>query len=205
VNGAVNHSVPTSAQLQGYNTGSWTGYADPALAIHARVTGNFTGTTDELIQWAACKWGFDEDVVRAQAQTESNWYQRGGVAGQGLGDYTRDMSLCPPGTWDGQGCFQSYGLLQAKYIYSQSAWPMIRDDTAFNLDFVYGWRRACFEGHITWLHQAGTPGYPDYAAGDLWGCVGQWFSGGWYDGGAIAYIGTVQKHLADKDWLKPGF
>src|SRR5262249_17787374 len=25
-----------------------------------RVTGNFTGTTDEIIQWGACKWGFDE-------------------------------------------------------------------------------------------------------------------------------------------------
>ena len=24
-----------------------------------RVTGNFTGTTDEIIQWAACKWGFN--------------------------------------------------------------------------------------------------------------------------------------------------
>src|SRR5690606_26694584 len=27
---------------------------------NARVTGNYTGTTDEIIQWAACKWGMNE-------------------------------------------------------------------------------------------------------------------------------------------------
>ena len=32
-----------------------------------RITGNFTGTTDEIIQWAACKWGWSDNVVRAQA------------------------------------------------------------------------------------------------------------------------------------------
>ena len=40
-----------------------------------RVTGNFTGTTDEIIQWVACKWGVDEDAVRAQIIKESYWYQ----------------------------------------------------------------------------------------------------------------------------------
>ena len=45
-----------------------------------RIDGNFTGTTDEIIQWAACKWGFDEDTVRAQAVQESYWRQ------DGLGD-----------------------------------------------------------------------------------------------------------------------
>ena len=38
-----------------------------------RVTGNFTGTTDEILQWAACKWGIDEDLVRAQIARESWW------------------------------------------------------------------------------------------------------------------------------------
>ena len=38
--------------------------ADPGNPFTGRVTGNFTGTTDEIIQWAACKWGIDEDVVR---------------------------------------------------------------------------------------------------------------------------------------------
>src|SRR5262245_64477950 len=36
-----------------------------------RVTGNFTGTTGEIIQWAACKWGFNVNALRAQAAIES--------------------------------------------------------------------------------------------------------------------------------------
>ena len=31
------------------------------------MTGNFVGSTDEIIQWAAWKWGVDEDVIRAVA------------------------------------------------------------------------------------------------------------------------------------------
>ena len=41
----------------------------------SRVDGNFTGTTDEILQWGACKWGFDEDLVRAIAATETWWKQ----------------------------------------------------------------------------------------------------------------------------------
>jgi len=36
------------------------------------VDGQYTGTTDMIFRWAACKWGIDEDVVRAQA-TNEHW------------------------------------------------------------------------------------------------------------------------------------
>jgi soluble lytic murein transglycosylase-like protein len=36
------------------------------------VTGNFRGTTDEIIRWAAWKWGIDEDLLRAVAARESD-------------------------------------------------------------------------------------------------------------------------------------
>ena len=39
-----------------------------------RVTGDFSGTTDEILQWTACKWGIDLDIVRAQAAKESYWH-----------------------------------------------------------------------------------------------------------------------------------
>ena len=70
-NHPANHRVPTADELSFFNLASW-GYADH---YHRRVTGAFTGTTDEIIQWAACKWGLDEDTVRAQAVKESNWAQ----------------------------------------------------------------------------------------------------------------------------------
>ena len=40
-----------------------------------RITGNFTGTTDEIFQWAACKWGISDNMIRAQAVQESHWHQ----------------------------------------------------------------------------------------------------------------------------------
>jgi hypothetical protein len=36
----------------------------------------------------------------------------------------------------------------------------------------------------------------------LWGCIGSWFSGGWYDSGAQNYISGVKAHLANRDWEK---
>ena len=52
--------------------------------IAVRVTGNFSGTTDMILQWAACKWGIDEDIVRAQAAVESWWRQ----SAKGTGERT---------------------------------------------------------------------------------------------------------------------
>src|SRR5690348_7658198 len=35
--------------------------------IAPRINGNFTGTTEEILRWAACKWGIDQNMVFAQA------------------------------------------------------------------------------------------------------------------------------------------
>lgn len=63
---------------------------------------------DEILQRIACKWGIDEDIVRAEAATESYWYQCQ------LGDLTTKRSNCPPGTSNGEGCYRSYDILQLK-------------------------------------------------------------------------------------------
>ena len=200
-NNTANHQVPTSAQIA--NLHPWNpliGMDSKSDNLRRRITGNFTGTTDEILQWAACKWGIDPNIVRAEAVTEFNWHQ------SQLGDYTTNQSLCPPGTWNGSSCYQSYGILQIKYTYFQTEWPMSRNDTAFNADFVYGWLRNCYEGWADYLYQS-TPvsGYPHYHADDIWGCLGFWFSGTWYDQGAINYINVTKGHYSQKPWLLPGF
>src|SRR5215470_19466080 len=43
--------------------------------IAPRINGNFTGTTAEILRWAACKWGIDQNMVFAQAAVESWWRQ----------------------------------------------------------------------------------------------------------------------------------
>ena len=200
-NTTANHRVPTQQQIAQLTPwGPAIGVDPKADALRKQITGSFTGTTDEILQWVACKWGIDEDIVRAEAVIESYWHQ------SFLGDHATDKILCPPGTWDGGECYQSYGILQLKYYYFQSAWPMSRDETAFNAEYVYGVIRTCFEGWTTYLNvRTPLPGYSRYHAGDIWGCLGRWYSGGWYDQGAIDYINSLKSHLANKDWLRPGF
>ena len=200
-NYTANHSVPTAAQIA--NLQAWNpsiGMDVNSDTLRKQITGNYTGTTDEILQWVACKWGIDVNIVRAQAVSESNWRQ------SQLGDYTTDQSYCPPGKWDGSGCYQSYGILQIKYYYFKTEWPMMQQDTAFNAEFAYGWIRNCYEGWTDYLYQE-TPsaGYPGYHAGDIWGCLGFWYSGGWYTPGAIQYIQVAQQHYQQKPWLQSSF
>lgn len=150
-----------------------------------RINGNFTGTTDEIIQWGACKWGLDEDIVRAVAAQESWWRQS-----------TR-------GDFNGTD-YESYGLLQVRRTYHEGTYPTSVHSVPFNVDYALAWRRACYEGYFNWI--------PAEAKGDEWGCVGLWFSGRWKDGdpnveygGANWYIGKVKGYLNTKPWLSPDF
>ena len=152
-----------------------------------RVDGDFAGTTDQLIQWAACKWGIDEDIVRAQVIKESGWYQLG-----------------PPGD-DGE----SFGIGQVRTTAHPSAFEYsinAKNSTAYNLDYTYASWRACYEGVYTWLNTVERNG--TYAAGDVWGCVGLWFSGRWYVN-TDAYLNqpgdSVHWHYTNKTWLTPAF
>lgn len=169
--------------------------------IAPRVTGNYTGSTDMILQWAACKWGINEDIVRAQATIESSWRM------YDQGDWTKDASRCAPGHGlgvDGKAgyCPQSYGILQVKYIYNKSAWPGIYDSTAFNVDVAYARWRACYEGYETWLNGSGPT---KYVAGDAWGCVGRWYAGAWRTQPALDYITKVKDIINRRAWEAPDF
>lgn len=200
-NRTANSSVPTAAQIAALGPwGSSIGLDAKADGLRKQITGNFTGTTDEILQWVACKWGFDSNIVRAEAVVESYWHQ------SQLGDYTTNQQYCPPGTWNGSGCYQSYGILQIKWYYFQDAWPMARANTAFSAEYVYAMLRACYEGWTTYLNDATPlPGYSKYHAGDIWGCLGRWYSGSWYTQGAVDYIAKVKNAMAQKTWLSPNF
>jgi hypothetical protein len=181
-NAVANHTVPKEVSLP-----DWEAYDLRAnTELKPRIDGKFTGTTDEIIQWAACKWGFDEDLVRAIAVRESNWRQ------SEVGDYTDDENKCVPD--DSPPCPTSFGLLQIKHYFYPGTFPDSQESTAFNVDNVLGDLRACYEGWITFLDG-------DYRAGDLWGCVGYHWSGHWKDKGAKRYAQNVQHALATKPWL----
>jgi hypothetical protein len=190
---------------------------------YANVTGNYTGTTDEIVRWAACKWGIDEDVVRAQGQIESGWEQGG------AGDERTSQSSCINGSFtalwnttidepDGSFvtcpncCWTSWSMWQTKVYYETTTWPMIMKSTPFAADYRYADQRSCMNGD--WAAYFGSSGQmPNTYASDiaafqaggsssrvLWGCIGFHFSGGWYDSGAQSYINEAQASLAAHNW-----
>ena len=185
-NAAANRTMGSSgAKIDGADASFNARYA-------SRVDGDFVGTTDEIIQWGACKWGFSEDMTRARAIQESNWQQ------SQLGDKSDSPVACAT-IGQAAPCWQSYGLLQVKGTVHEETYPLAKDSTAYNVDYALAWLRACYEGAFGhWLDNG-------YGAGDEWGCVGAWFSGNWYDSGARHYIEGVKQHLAKRAWKRAQF
>ncbi|QWZ09549.1 hypothetical protein KRR39_07295 [Nocardioides panacis] len=198
----------------------------------ARVTGRHSGTTDENIQWAACKWGISDNVLRAVAVRASNWYQYevypNGTCVLTFGcadllrtpdrasrlycaeisraghDYERDFGAgrCPK-------TFSVVGVMS----WQDPSWdrsprlqngtfPFNRDSTAFALDYFSSYLRACDEGWVHWLKKTGDG---TYGRGDLWGCVGSWYAGAWHTKPARAYVADVRHDLRHQTWLDPAW
>ncbi len=174
-----------------YNSTRGTGSHD----LYPRVDGAFTGTTDEIIQWAACKWGIDEDLARAQVAIESWWDMRN------AGDMTTDQSHCHPEFRTGSGeCAESIGLMQVRFLYHGDAFEdanAIRS-SAYNLDYAFAIWRECYEGRLGWLNDVDKGA--EYRGGDVEGCLGVWFSGRWYTDAAVGYIARVDDYLARRVW-----
>lgn len=199
------NAVPAPAEVKGVNAvaNATRGQAVAGATGRAtRVDGNFTGTTEQILRWAACKWGIDEDMVKAQAVIESWWRM------DTKGDRGTDPTRCAPGHGIGVDgfpgeCPESWGLLQVRYPYNQVAFPWAITSSAFNADWAYAQWRSCYEGDLTWLNTVERGS--DYAAGDTWGCFGTWFSGRWYTQGAKDYIARVQGTLAERTWTTPNF
>jgi hypothetical protein len=76
------------------------------------------------------------------------------------------------------------------------SFPFNRDSTAFGADFYAAEIRGCCNGWQGTAH---------FAAGDLWGCVGLWYSGTWHNSAADEYASRVRSVLADHTWLRASF
>ena len=87
---------------------------------------------------------------------------------------------------------ESWGVLQVRYRFFNTAFPDAVQSTAFNADSAYAVWRACYEGYESWLSDYAARGHA-YKAGDAWGCIGRWYSGRWYDDPAKRYIDCIQR------------
>jgi len=195
-----------------------------------RVSGQFTGTTDEIIQWAACKWGLSDNVLRAIATQESGWYQGevypdgGCVAFHGCGDFfteevpgsrvfCRQVSRTDPPTqrtYEPGLCPRTFSIVGVM-AWHDPAWgrmpgnqngtfPFSRQSTAFALDYLGSFLRGCYEGWVLWLGATG-----DYRPGELHRCAGVWFGGAWDSSLARDYVERVEDALDERPWLLAGW
>jgi hypothetical protein len=172
-NAAANQHVPSTSDLAYFRAHSTMPYKD-------QVTGAFTGTTDEIIQWAAYKHRLDPNLLRAVAAVESWWHMS---TNGDNGD--------------------SFGLFQIRRPYHCCDF-LAANDTAFNADYYGAIIRSYYDGRQMWLNTVSGNG-ASYRAGDLWGSVGAWFSGRWHDPGAQRYIAKVKQYLRERVWRQPNF
>lgn len=189
---------------------------------YRRIDGDYQGSTYMILRWAACKYGIDEDVMRAQAWQESYWKQAE------HGDRRWEPKDCAGGSvnlWNYAGCaeccWQSWSILQTKVVpYQWMTWPAIHESTAFAADYRGADQRSCMDGyyrsyftgrrshdgHLYWRDISAALANPaDQTALDvvLRGCIGMHYSGSWYDAGAREYIGDVWGWIAKKPWRHP--
>ena len=137
------------------------------LEYKPRINGNFSGTTDEIIQWASCKWGISDDLTRARAVDESAWQQ------SKVGDFEATTSGHCATTPSRHGCLcpTSFGILQSKWYFRPGVYPGTRISTAFNVDSVLA--------ETPRVASTASSGSGPNRGETSWGCVGLWFSGTW--------------------------
>ncbi len=198
----ANHTTPTQAWLTDLHAIPLQGTPTEAADI-APVTGNFTGSTDMILRWAACKWGVDEDVARAQAYEESSWVQSLAADGDTV-CHSRNVPTTALNYWsEASPCSPSKGILQIKLIFF-NAFPYAETSTALNADYRMARQRTCMNGDISWLNGQTSADWgtypPSTTDGALYGCMGQWFSGGWGDSGAVNYVQQLRTILANRSW-----
>jgi len=166
-NAQENQRRPNDDQIEDFRRRS-------EMVNRRHVTGRYRGTTDEILQWAARKWGFDPDLFRAVAAVESYW-KMSAVGDGGL----------------------SFGIFQMKRTY-HCCLPLSSKYTAFNADYYGAILRAYYDGRQSWLNDVERG--ERYRAGDVWGSVGSWYAGRWRTAEALDYIRRVQQTVREEPW-----
>jgi hypothetical protein len=203
----ANSYVPSDAELAAFHAAIHAnGETQEEAAWYPRyVTGRprlVNPSTDDLIEWAARKWGIPEDWLRAQYTHESGWNQ---AARGDRRTVSADCYLQHPqaariaGTSD---VYESLGITQLKWRCGNAEGagtePLRWTSTAFNVDFQASIVRFYYDNPYGKRSSWGDSAYKPL---DKWGAIGAWFSPYPYNNtGALAYIDKVHQHLAGRDW-----
>jgi hypothetical protein len=164
-------------------------------------------STDDLIQWAAHKWGIPEDWLRAEYVQESYWnaFQLGDEAS--VGPHWYSLYPLQARIPHSRSVYQSLGITQVKWIPDGSVGPGTEplrwQSTSFNIDYQAATVRFYFDNprgaRSSW-------GDSSYIPCQAWNSIGAWFEPyPWGNGGQRQYVGEVRGYLADREWTASNF
>jgi hypothetical protein len=140
-------------------------------------------STDDLIEWAAYKWGVPEDLVRGQMDMESRWSM---LKKGDRRDWARPVAALYPAraAIDANSVWESLGIAQIRWRHTvpwnPGVEPLRWRSTAFSLDYSQALVRYYYDGYCDWCG-AGVAGDPDgayrmYVSGSR--RKGQWYADG---------------------------
>jgi hypothetical protein len=205
-NARPNTKAPTSRQLRAFRRARDSAGRTPAEYNpgFARVTGAAPRyglrSTDDLIEWAAYKWGVPEDFVRAQMFVESGWSM---LHKGDRRDWSEPVAhhYPAPAVIDADSVWESLGIAQIRWRHTvpwnAGVEPLRWRSTAFALDYSQALVRYYFDGACDWCG-------PGYAAGDADGAYRLYVSGTLSEG--QWYADRVRSTAASKPWepIPPG-
>lgn len=209
---ATNFYVPTRAQLARFRSAR-TSLGQPVLQFNPYLgyvdgrDGLHHPSTDELIQWAAHKWGIPENWLRAEYVLESNWnsFMLGDQTPVSAADYRRyPVQARVPGTLQ---VYQSLGITQVRWDpkgdFGAGSEPLRWLSTAFNIDLQAATVRFFYDdphgARKLW-------GDSSYRPCQRWNSIGGWFHPyPWSNPGQAQYVRSVQDNLRNASWRSSDF
>jgi hypothetical protein len=200
-NANQNAKAPTPGELDAFRTARDSSGSTPAQYNRnfAHVTGGGAAyglrSTDDVIEWAAYKWGIPEDFVRGQMVMESGWsmLQKGDRR-----DWTSTVSSLYPtlAVIDADSVWESLGIAQIRWRHTvpwnPGVEPLRWQSTGFALDYSQALIRYYYDGLCNWCGSG-------YVAGDADGAYRTYVSGSWSEG--QWYADGVRSNAASKPWL----
>jgi hypothetical protein len=209
---APNSYVPSKSQISAFVTATLpTGQTNTQFNPYYKYVDGRDGmphpSTDDLIQWAAHKWGIPENWLRAEYVLESYWNQfmLGDATPVSAGTYSHYPAFSRvPGKL---AAYQSLGITQLRWVPNNSLHPGTEPlrwvSTAFNVDYQAATVRFFYDNpdgsRSAWNDAS-------YQPCQKWNSIGGWFSSWpWANRGQAAYVKTVANDLAHRAWTSAAF
>ncbi len=209
---ATNYYEPTTAQLRKFRSAR-TSLGQPILKYNpylAYVNGHdglSKPSTDDLIQWAAHKWGIPENWLRAEYVLESQWssWWRGDETAVSKQQYAKYPLLAR--IRGSHNVYQSLGITQERWDpkgdFGAGTEPLRWRSTSFNIDYQAAMVRFYYDNPA---NARAAWGDHSYAPCHAWESIGAWFSSyPFNNSGSQQYVNIVKHNLATDAWRESSF